>query len=205
MARRHLGQSPRSAHQVQLALAAVLASGLLLIPLAAQQRDALPVRYTAVAVSTGGPVSGSVASRVEITINRWSTAGESERLMKILKEKGPEALLDTLRETRSVGTINTPGNLAYDLHFALQEPGEDGGQRIVLATDRPISFWEAANRPRTIDYPFTFIELRLDRNGEGQGKLALATKIIVSRDGKTVQLENYEAQPIHLNEVRRAS
>lgn len=32
---------------------------------------------------------------------------------------------------------------------------EDGGRDVVIATDRPIGFWEATARPRTIDYPFT--------------------------------------------------
>jgi predicted component of type VI protein secretion system len=102
-----------------------------------------------------------------------------------------------------VGTIRTPGNLAYDLRFASSEPGEDGGTRIFLATDRPVSYWEAVNRPRLSDYPFTFIELRLNGDGGGVGKLSLATKVIVSKDGKSVELENYDAQPIALNEVRR--
>ena len=61
-------------------------------------------------------------------------------------------------------------------------PGEDGGRRIVLVTDRPISFWEAANQPRSIDYPFTLIELRLNRDGEGEGKMSIATKITGNRD-----------------------
>ena len=75
--------------------------------------------------------------------------------------------------------------------------------RIFLATDRPVSYWEAVNRPRVSDYPFTFIELRIDNHGEGVGKLALATKVTVSKDGNTVELENYDSQPIALNEVRR--
>jgi len=112
-------------------------------------------------------------------------------------------MLDDLRELHAVGTIRTPGSLAYDLHYAHVQPAEDGGYRIFLATDRPISFWEAANRPRTIDYPFTFIELHLDKNGEGEGKLNLATKIDLSRDGKTIELENYGTQPIMLNAVKR--
>ena len=165
----------------------------------------LPASFTAFAVSTGGIRSSAVASQVEITIERWSTAAESARLMGVLKDKGSDRLVEALRDVRSVGTIRTPGNLAYDLRFAYVEPGEDGGQRIFLATDRPISFWEAVNRPRVSDYPFTFIELRLNGGGEGVGKLALATKLNVSRDGKTIELENYDSQPIALNQVRRRS
>lgn len=102
---------------------------------------------------------------------------------------------------KPVGTIQTPGNLAYDLRFAQQERGADGGRRIVLATDRLMSYWEAVNRPRTIDYPFTFIELRMNGDGQGEGKLALATKLNI-RDGKVIELVNYDLQPIALNEVK---
>lgn len=44
------------------------------------------------------------------------------------------------------------------------------------------------NLPRTIEYPFTFIELRMNGRAEGQGKLSLATKVISS--DRIVQLEN---------------
>ena len=165
----------------------------------------LPARYTAFAVSTGDAVSNPVASQVEITIDRWSSGAESARLMTILKEKGADALLEALQDLKPVGSIKTPGNLAYDLRYALVQRGEDGGDRIFLATDRPISYWEAVNRPRTVDYPFTFIELRVNKDGDGEGKLALATKVTASRDGSTLELENYQSQPIQLNQLRRSS
>ncbi len=164
----------------------------------------LPERLTAFAVSTGGAVTPPVASQVDITISRWSTAAETARLLETLKTKGAEALLDAVRDAKSVGTIRTPGNLAYDLRFAQQEMIGDGLRQIVLITDRPISMWEAVNRPRSINYPFTLIELRLDKEGRGEGKLNLATRIDISRTGRMVQLENYDTQPIHLNEVRPA-
>jgi hypothetical protein len=189
----------------RLFLALVLAVGL--HPVVDGQRPshtALPQKFTAFAVSTGGLYTRAVASQVDITITRWSNADEASRLIAELKEDGPEALLDSLRDAKSVGTIRTPGNLAYDLRYAEQEMLGDGIRKIVLITDRPISMWEAVNRPRSIDYPFTFIELRLNASGEGEGKLNLATRIAVSRSGKTVQLENYDSQPIQLNEVRAA-
>jgi len=101
---------------------------------------------------------------------------ERDRLFTVFKEKGADALLDALRDTKRVGYIRTPDSLAYDLRYARQMPGEDGDRRIVLATDRPIGFWEASRRPRSIDYPFTLIELRMDGSGEGVGKLSVATK-----------------------------
>jgi len=80
---------------------------------------------------------------------------------------------------------------------------EDGGRRIFLATDRPISAWEAVNQPRTIDYPFTFIELRVNRDGRGEGKLSRATRVRASNDGRFVFLENWETQPVDLRQVKR--
>jgi hypothetical protein len=118
-------------------------------------------------------------------------------------DEGPDRLLDVLRQLPRVGFIRTPDSLGYDLHFARRQPGEDGGERVVLATDRYISFWEAANRPRTIDYPFTVIEIRLDSDGEGEGRMSLFTRILPDRRNNTVVLENYGTQPVLLNNVRK--
>jgi hypothetical protein len=74
---------------------------------------------------------------------------------------------------------------------------------VILLTDRRIGFWEAANRPRSIDYPFTVIELRLNRDGEGEGKMSVATKIIADKESNMVTLENYDIQPVLLTNVRR--
>jgi hypothetical protein len=171
---------------------------------AAQQDATLPQRFTAFAASPGGPRTSAVATQIEISVTRWSTDEEAQQIIDILKERGPEALLDVLRNMKSVGRINTPGNLAYDLRYAQQETRPDGGRRIMLATDRPISYWEAVNRPLSIHYPFTFIELRLDGKGEGEGKLNLATQVRLSSDGKMLELTNYDTQPIQLNQVKRA-
>ena len=89
------------------------------------------------------------------------------------------------------------------MHFARKTPGDEGGEHIVIATDRYISFWEAANRPRTIDYPFTVIELHMNRDGTGEGKMSIATKITANKERQTIVLENYGTQPVLLNNVRR--
>jgi hypothetical protein len=189
-------------HAQRFLVATVVICALGASALAQRSPDILPLRLTANAVGTGGALTGPVAGQLDITVTRWSTAGETERLIATLKQKGPEALLEAVRDARSVGRIGTPGNLAYDLRYASQEMLDDGMRRIVLITDRPMSIWETVNRPRTFDYPFTLIELRLNRDGEGEGKLNLATSIDASRSGKYVQLENYDTQPIHLNNIR---
>lgn len=136
-------------------------------------------------------------------VDRWSTDAERNRLLSVLLEQGPAKLLDALQDVPRLGYIRTPDAIGYELHFARNTPGEDGGDHIVIATDRYISFWEATNRPRTIDYPFTVIELHMGRNGDGEGKMSIAIKITVDRKRQTIVLENYGTQPVLLNNVRR--
>ena len=137
-----------------------------------------------------------------MVVNRWSTDAERDRLMTALMEKGPEKLLDTLQDMPRVGYIRTPNSVGYDLHYARRAPGEDGGERITMATDRHIGFWEASAQPRSIEYPFTVIEIHMNKNGEGEGKLSLATKITADSDHKTIILEDYGIQPVLLQHVR---
>jgi hypothetical protein len=142
---------------------------------------------------------GSGAGTVLIRIDRWSAESERTRLANALLQKGPTALLDELQEQRPVGTIRTPDSLGYDLRYAHQAPGEDGGRRIVVATDRPIGFWEAQNQPRTIDYPFTVIQMQIGRDGKGQGTLSYATKIQARHNA--IELEHYATSPVMLTEI----
>jgi hypothetical protein len=179
---------------------AVVLGCLAVAGLLSAQSNTPTERFTAAAINTNNGAAGSV----EFVVNRWSTDAERARLMQTLLDKGPEKLLDTLQDMPRLGFIRaTNGGLGYDLRYALKEKGEDGGERIVLATDRRIGFWEASHQPRSIDYPFTVIEMRLNADGEGEGKLSLATKITASKDKRTVTLENYELQPVLLKSIRR--
>jgi hypothetical protein len=168
---------------------------------AMQTRDA-PERYSAFAVNMGTPARWTSLT-VEMVVNRWSSEAETERLLAVLFEKGADALLDVFQDMPRIGYIRTPDSLGYDLRFARKNPGEDGGEQIVLATDRYISFWEAAYQPRTIDYPFTVIEMRIGKGGEGEGKMSLFAKIIPVKAANTIVLENYGTQPVLLQNVRR--
>ncbi|MGE3490265.1 MAG: hypothetical protein AB7N29_09685 [Vicinamibacterales bacterium] len=161
------------------------------------QTNAPKEEFTAVAIVNNNLASG--LGRVIMQVSRWSSEAERTRLAETLLQKGPDELLDVLRDNRSVGTIRTPDSLGYDLRYAHQEPGKDGGRRIVIATDRPISFWEARNQPRTIDYPFTVIQMEIGPEGKGKGTMSYATKITVR--AKTVELENFASSPVMLTEV----
>ena len=159
-------------------------------------------RYVANAINIGTP-GRAAAGTVEMVVERWSTDAERDRLMAVLLEKGPDTLLDELQKLPRVGYIRTPNSIGYDLHYARKARGEDSVEHVVLATDRYITFWEAVNRPRTVDYPFTLIELRIGPEGKGEGKMSIATKIMYDKKKNEIVLENYQSQPVLLTEVRK--
>jgi len=160
----------------------------------------VPLKLTANAVNMSNIGTGQTGT-VDITINRWSVDAERERLLAVFLDKGPEHLLSALQDKRPVGRISTPGSIGYDLRYARLTSLDDGGARIVALTDRPISGWEAMNRPRVFDYPFTLIQIQLDSHGNGEGKLSIATKISYDKKAREIELETYASEPVRLENV----
>jgi hypothetical protein len=196
----------RSLCALSFAGAALL--GLTLVASAQTNQDKLDI--TAFAVNMSNIGTGSTAS-VQIRIDSWTTQEEREHLISTMLENNSQALLRELQKQPSRGRFNIPGlrgpdphnlRLGLDLRYTWQTMEPDGGRRIVIATDRYIGFAEARNQPRTIDYPFTLFEIHADKEGRGEGKLAVATKITFDKKKNTVELENYSSEPVRLNEVR---
>ncbi|MEO5895974.1 MAG: hypothetical protein ABIS06_09760 [Vicinamibacterales bacterium] len=140
------------------------------------------------------------AAPITIRITRWTDAGEHEKLMSVLESKGTEGLVRELQDGKSTGSIGTPQELPYELRYARQYPTEGGGRRIILMTDRPMAFAERLSGGRSRDYPLTWIELRLDANGRGEGSVSLAARLQLL--GDILGIEDYANQPAKLNEVR---
>ena len=92
---------------------------------------------------------------------------------------------------RSVGRIYTPGSIGYDLRYAEERKLPDGGREIILATDRPMSFWEIVNRPRSAEYPFTWVQFTMRPDGTGEGKLAVAARIIGEEADDLIEVEDF--------------
>ena len=188
------------------ALAVVVA----LMATSAQAQDHEKIEIEAFALNMSNIATGSNAM-VYITINQWSTAEERQRLITAMLEKGSKELLKQLQKAPSKGRFRIPTArrpdphhlaLGLDVRYAWQVAGEDGGKRIVLAFDRYIGFQEARTQPRTIDYPFSLIEIRVNSAGEGEGRFAVATKISFDKDKNQIELENYSSEPVRLNNVK---
>ena len=194
---------------------ALLASGivtavLMLAPGTAPvqaQQEALEIDAFAINMSN---IATGANARVDIKINTWSTAAEREQLITTMLEKGSDALLKALQKAPVKGRFRIPTarppdphhlSLGLDIRYAWQVPLPEGGKRIVLAMDRYIGFAEARNQPRSIDYPFTLLQIHIDKDGKGEGKMAVATKIKFDKEKKVIELENYATEPVRLNNL----
>jgi hypothetical protein len=150
-----------------------------------------------------GPAAGATGT-LQLTVERWSTPEERKAYLEALvagkDEKNLEAkqrkLVDLMEDSRGdkrVGFARFPRTLGWDLTYAWQFM--QGTTRIVrLATNRPIAFVEARNNYRTMDYPFGFIELKLNEKGEGEGLAFQAVSLTISKEG-SLEVETYGIGP----------
>ncbi|HTM01969.1 MAG TPA: hypothetical protein VL173_00575 [Vicinamibacterales bacterium] len=170
----------------------------------AAQRDhsgvTLPLHLTAGLISAGGIGNPTGTARIEINVKRWSLTSERTTLVNAVA-KSQDKLLEELKDQKSVGTVRFNTELAWDLRYARQIPGEDGGTRVFLATDRPMSVLEIWRDPRYSQYPFTLIDLQFDPDGGATGSIMLAARVTADKDGRFIQVENFATQPIPLSDI----
>ena len=147
--------------------------------------------------------NGARTNTVDIVIERWSTPEEIEKLRGVMIEDRTK-LLDAVQKIKPrCGYFRTSNTLGWDVQFAHETQMDDGTRKIVIGTDRPISFFEARNNPRSRDYEFTLAEIRLPKEGKGkgQGKAIPAAKLTWDREKNTLEIENYSREPVRLNEI----
>ena len=146
--------------------------------------------------------SSARTATLDIVIERWSTPEEVSNLKAILVEQGDDKLLSALQKTKPrCGYARTSNSLGWDIYFARETPLPDGGRKIVVASDRPVSMWEARNSGRSMDYLFSLAEIRLPATGKGQGKAIPRAQLGFNKETNTLQIENYDREPVRLNEI----
>lgn len=195
-------------HLIASAGAALTAMLLGVAP--AAQTNAPKLHLTATAVNLSNIGTGGTA-QVAIDVEGWSTEAQRERFIEAALHEGQQDLIEAFEDAPSQGRIWFPNvtgpdptniGLGWPLRYTHQTPLPDGGRRIVIATDRVMSFWERVNRPRTVDYPFTLIQIEVDSEGRGVGRMAVATKITYDKNRKVLEIENFASEPVRLQNVR---
>jgi hypothetical protein len=162
----------------------------------------LPLTLRAFAVNMSG-VGNTRAGTIDITIERWSTDEERQMLLDQLIEKNSKALLDALQKIRPrAGFVRTSTSIGWDIYYARLHPLAGGGNRIVFATDRPMSMWELQNQPRSTDYEFMLCEIHMGTGDKGTGKLASMAKVTWNKETRSLEIENYGIEPVRLQDVQ---
>jgi len=186
---------------------AVLAASSLLAAVPAQPQTPSgkqpPLRLRAFAINMNNPGAATSTRTIDIVIERWSTDAERDRLRGILVEKGGgDALLKAVQAIKPrAGYVRTATSLGWDIQFARQLELPNGGRRVVIGSDRPMSFWELANNTRSSDYEFMLADIRLGADGKGEGKLVPAAMVTYDEGTKTIEVENWDIQPVRLTQV----
>jgi hypothetical protein len=189
-----------------LGMLVVLAGGV-----TTSAQNAEKIRITGWALNFSNIATGANQT-IQIDIDNWSTTSTRDHLIQTFMEKKQDGLLRELQKLPEIGRWRFPGYMGPDpnniyrlgtpIRYAMNHPGPDKTRRIVVMTDRIIGFQEARNQPRTIDYPFTLMEMRFDASGKGEGRMASHTQISFDKKKNVIEIENYSSEPIRLNELK---
>ena len=137
-----------------------------------------------------------------------AAAAQKKAQQEAEKRITPENLLtEAMKETPAVGYVWSSGEISgYMVRCAAKLPDPDGGERVILVTDKRLgrwnSFWKpAAGEPS--NYEFSVIELHLNANGEGEGKASLTGRVHLDNTRKILVLDDYNGSPVILRGVKK--
>ena len=181
-----------------LALVLLIATGA--ASEARQDNNAGREEFSAI-LSNISNVGGAGITPLTIRINRWTSDAEDERLLGILRDKGQGPFLDALLDGKAVGSIATPTSLKYDFFYARQSVATDGGRRIMLISDRPMTVSERVSSARSREYPFTVIDFQITPEGKGEGTLAQLVQLRLL--GNILGIENLATGPMKLHDIKK--
>jgi len=169
--------------------ALALGAGLLLFSTAFAKEKSDPDVYSAVWAVVGGTAGGSTVS-IDILVNRYNTDEEIMNYAALLADNGPDALRQTL-EKEDLGQLSPVGRIGTPIAIARRlQKGDKTIVRVVTA--RYLSFVELRYSGRSVDYPYTFLELVLDKNGKGTGTAIGAAKIRFNKKKNTYEIESFQ-------------
>lgn len=158
-----------------------------------------PEQFLATAVGQAGMFAGKTVP-LNIYIADYSSDQEVEELAATLKSKGSDALLATLQKMKEKGKVSTTGRVGWGVPIVRQRFTETG-RRIVMFSDRPISFYEASAAPRSKTYEFGLLVLDVNDQGEGAGLFYGACKVKFTKNDR-LEVEHFSQAPARLAGVK---
>jgi len=158
-----------------------------------------PEAYSGVAIGTGGSVGGK-SIRFDFHITQYTTDEELQNFAQIVKDKGTDALRSAL-EKEDKGRISPVGSTGNQIAIARKR--QQGADTIItIVTARTMPFLELYRGGRSTDYPFGYLQVKLDANGQGSGQIMAAAKIRFDKKKGEYEIESYGNQYIKATSVR---
>ena len=122
---------------------------------------------------------------VKIIIYEFSSPDDRDILVQAFQKGQNDGLVNALEKMKSVGRIQIPGTLGYDLTF-IREIVTPTGRTIRFVTSRKIAFGEAYWDTQTKSFNLTAGEINIndkDKDKSG-GVLFPAAQLIVNKEGE---------------------
>ena len=137
----------------------------------------------------------------------FARVAEPERVSGEPPRPTPESTLAVaLKQTPTVGYLWSSEVAGYALRYAGRVAGPEGGERIVLITDRRLGktndLWTPVGSLAPAIRDFSVIELRLNSAGAGEGKISVSGKLVLDSAARIVVPENYDGLPVVLKNVK---
>jgi hypothetical protein len=156
--------------------------------------------YTGNIIYYGG-ARGSATATFTLTIDNWTSDEDVLRVTGALKDGGQNALLKAIGKQKR-GRIQIASNIGQDINAVWVSTGEEGERKITALAERWIGFFEARRGTRSLDYPFTYIQLFIDERGKGEGEMIPAAKVRYIGE-RTIEVENFGIYPARLTNIKR--
>jgi hypothetical protein len=155
--------------------------------------------YSGVAVGTGGAVGGKSIS-FDFRITQYTTDEELQNFAQLVKDKGTDALRSAL-EKEDKGRISPVGSTGNQIAVARKR--QQGSDTIItIVTARTMPFLELTRGGRSRDYPFGYLQVKLDANGQGTGQIMAAAKIRFDKKKGQYEIESFGNQFIKAVNIR---
>jgi len=172
----------------KLTLLLVLGIATLLATAYGQEEGMKPEAYSAVAMGVGGSVGGK-SIQFDFRITRYATDDEVNKFAGLLKANGQDALRRAL-EKEDVGRVNPVGSVGNQIAVARKvQAGKD--TVITIVTARIMNFGELYRSGRSVDYPFGYLQVKLNDKGVGAGKIFPAASIRFNKKHGRVEIESF--------------
>ena len=155
--------------------------------------------YSGTAIGTGGSVGGKTI-QFDFRITQYTTDEEVQNFAQLVKDKGTDGLRRAL-EKEDKGRINAVGSTGNQIAVARKR--QQGSDTIItIVTARTMPFLELYNGGRTTDYPFGYLQVKLDANGQGTGQIMAAARIRFDKKKGQYEIESFGNQYLKATNIR---